>query len=381
MIINTPQIPTIDPSLSSNSSPHSIVGSLAALCHGAIAVRIATAYVVDSGAEALVRTLSEVDLPPCKVVLIAGLDFGITTPSALATLASAGVTVRIYSVSRTYHPKIYLALKPDAVEVLVGSANLSRAALQTSVEAALHVTVRTHAPLAADLMDFFDDIEADSKPLTDDFLAQYTATWVPSAQSNSGDDPQRFGRLSSSPHRPLGHSGGPPPPDGTLCGRSQDDMLLFAAWVHGMKEEQAASRLSMFSYVQTHVAPKSEEALQRAIEKSKNWRGDHRSGDYFLTSHGYSRMIQLFGPSPSPLPTNDSYEFTKTVRGHSVRVRVAEKTYKVSVDGRDKKGTDACTFLETQGVRFDGTVRRPRTILLWMLRDDFAWRRLPQWRL
>ena len=380
MTMSTPKISTIGPTLSSNSSSHSIADSLAALCRDASAVRIATAYLLQSGAEALVHALHEVELPPHKVLLITGLDFGITMPSALAALATAGVKVRIYSAPRTYHPKVYFALKPGVVEVLIGSANLSGPALKTNVEAVIHVTVQRHSPFAADLINFFDDIEAGSEPLTDDFLARYYAKWVPSAQSNSDDDPQQFSSLSSSPDRPLGRSGGPPPTDSIFTTLTQDEMLLRAGWVHGMAAKQAASRLSMFSYVQTHIAPKSEEALQRTIEGSEYWHGDHSSGNYVLTSKGYSRMVHLFGPPPSPLPTDDTYAFTKTFGKHSISVRVAEKAYKVSVDGQNKKGTTACEFLETRGVHFDGIERRPRTILSWMLGGGFTWKRLPRRR-
>ena len=181
--------------------------------------------------------------------------------------------------------------------------------------------------------------------------------------------------------RPLRNFGGPPKSSSITIGLSLNDMLLFAAWVHGMQKGQQANRLSMFSYVQTHIARKSEETLQGTIEKSEYWCGDGISGSYGLTAIGYAQMVQLFGQPPSPIETDDIYEFTKIVGEYSVCVRVDNKVYELSINGQSRKGTATCRFLEAQGISLPGTEKRPRTVLLWILQEDFNWRRLPRRRL
>lgn len=71
-----------------------------------------------------------------KVRLICTDQFGITDPSAVRAIQNAGAKVHVYTGPGVYHPKIYVAsytAKSD--RWVLGSANISRSALEFGVEA------------------------------------------------------------------------------------------------------------------------------------------------------------------------------------------------------------------------------------------------------
>jgi HKD family nuclease len=71
-----------------------------------------------------------------NVRLICTDQLGITDPAAVRAMQDAGVTVHAYTGTKIYHPKIFVASgggKP--ARWVLGSANLSQSALQSSVEA------------------------------------------------------------------------------------------------------------------------------------------------------------------------------------------------------------------------------------------------------
>nr|WP_247711092.1 phospholipase D-like domain-containing protein [Qipengyuania vesicularis] len=62
-------------------------------------------------------------------------QLGITDPKAVIAMQRAGVSIRAYDGSNVFHPKVVIVRNNGSDCVLVGSANLSRSALVSGVEA------------------------------------------------------------------------------------------------------------------------------------------------------------------------------------------------------------------------------------------------------
>lgn len=93
--------------------------------------RFAVAYVKENGVDMI---LEGVRGKPAK--LLCSFDMGITQLSGISKLIENGVEVRVYkSGVGTFHPKVWLFKTDKGWRALVGSANLTEAALVHNVEA------------------------------------------------------------------------------------------------------------------------------------------------------------------------------------------------------------------------------------------------------
>lgn len=94
---------------------------------------IAVSYVQFSGWELLKPIIGG---KARQVRLLCTDQFGVTDPAAVRAMQAAGVVVHVYTGAGVYHPKIYVAEFEGAPpRWILGSANLSRSALETGVEA------------------------------------------------------------------------------------------------------------------------------------------------------------------------------------------------------------------------------------------------------
>ena len=98
------------------------------------------AYVRENGVDVI---LEKIKNKPAK--LLCSLDMGITQLSGIKKLLENGVEVKIYKSNEgTFHPKIWLFNNNDNQwRMLIGSANLTRAALVDNVEASVLVEEQT----------------------------------------------------------------------------------------------------------------------------------------------------------------------------------------------------------------------------------------------
>ena len=171
-------------------------------------------------------------------------------------------------------------------------------------------------------------------------------------------------------------SGGPPPQSNLPIFRDNEEMLLFAAWVQGMSVDCSTHRLALFAFIQSHIANKSEENLQRTIEKSIYWIRAKR-GVYTLTQKGHSKMIDKFGMNGGRHNMINEYEFKRSYKGHifSAVVVYASGKIEARVDGASIKGVDACHTLDDLGVDFKVKSNSHTTKLLnWIIQDnDYSW--------
>jgi hypothetical protein len=104
-------------------------------------------------------------------------QLGITQPAAVERALQSGVQIRNYSGGAVYHPKVYLAhdrnLRPT--RFLLGSANLSTSAFNTSVEAGLLSDDRTGL---VTLRNWFDHLfDQRTEAFTPDRLREMEIKW------------------------------------------------------------------------------------------------------------------------------------------------------------------------------------------------------------
>ena len=96
-------------------------------------VRFVVAYVKENGVNMI---LDSVRGKPAK--LLCSLDMGITQLSGIGKLIENGVEVSVYAGTRgTFHPKVWLFKTGNKWSALIGSANLTGAALVDNVEASV----------------------------------------------------------------------------------------------------------------------------------------------------------------------------------------------------------------------------------------------------
>ncbi len=95
-------------------------------------IDLAVSYIQFSGWELLKPLIRGKE---SKVRVLCTDQLGITDPKAVADMQRAGVAIRAYSGSNVFHPKVVIVKKGGLTSVLVGSANLSRSALVSGVEA------------------------------------------------------------------------------------------------------------------------------------------------------------------------------------------------------------------------------------------------------
>jgi HKD family nuclease len=93
------------------------------------------AYVRENGVDVI---LDKMKNKPTK--LLCSLDMGITQLSGIKRLLENGIEVKVYKSNKgTFHPKIWLFGKSKKWKMLIGSANLTRAAFIDNVEASVLV--------------------------------------------------------------------------------------------------------------------------------------------------------------------------------------------------------------------------------------------------
>ena len=130
------------------------------------AIKVAVAYVKESGANLLVDALK--NLKEC--VIITSLDFGITELEGLERLRKAGCNVYIYDGNREFHPKVYLVDLGHKKFAIIGSSNLSEGAI-TGGNVEYNILVDDNEAVSK-VERFINDLLSISKPVTDELLSE-----------------------------------------------------------------------------------------------------------------------------------------------------------------------------------------------------------------
>lgn len=104
------------------------------LVQNAEQVSVAVSYVQLAGWELLKSQLNQGQIRSLRVICTD--QFGITDPAAVRAMIADGADVRAFvPTSVVYHPKLYLARqRQGGTRFMLGSANLSKSALETGIE-------------------------------------------------------------------------------------------------------------------------------------------------------------------------------------------------------------------------------------------------------
>jgi superfamily II DNA or RNA helicase/HKD family nuclease len=124
---------------------------------------------------------------------------GFNSPSAfheLLALKQIGISVRIHD-SGAFHPKGYVFRRPNGVTAILGSSNLTEAALIRNHEWNIRVTAAAESDLAEQFMKLLDGEIQRSSPLTPEWIADYALGWTapaPAPRRRIGSSPMVAGR-------------------------------------------------------------------------------------------------------------------------------------------------------------------------------------------
>lgn len=122
----------------------------------------------------------------CRKAFLTSFDYGLTEPRALEFLADIPNsevhianpdvrTVQGFRPAQAYHPKLFLFDGPDSVGYVVGSANLTQAALISNTEV---VSAGREVPGNCTWNYVWSELMRGSSPLTNELLREYRERWV-----------------------------------------------------------------------------------------------------------------------------------------------------------------------------------------------------------
>ena len=104
----------------------------------AISIDIIVSFLMESGVKLILKDLNHAIERGAKVRILTGNYLNITEPSALYMLKKHfgdRIDLRLYNVAnKSFHPKAYIFHNEDDSEIYIGSSNISRGALTSSIE-------------------------------------------------------------------------------------------------------------------------------------------------------------------------------------------------------------------------------------------------------
>lgn len=148
----------------------------------ASSIRIAVAFLMESGVHLLCPHLLEAAKRGVPIKVLTGCYLSVTEPSALYLLLNHledTVDIRFYENSiRVFHPKAYIIDYQDDGEIFVGSSNMSQSALKGGVEWNYRLRKQTMAEDYQRFSQVFDALFYHHAVLvTEERLKEYALTW------------------------------------------------------------------------------------------------------------------------------------------------------------------------------------------------------------
>ena len=145
-------------------------------------IDIIVSFLMESGVKMIVNDLKNAIERGVKIRILTGNYLGITQPQALYLLRRElgyNIDLRFYNVpNKSFHPKAYIFHYQIDGEIYVGSSNLSRGALTTSIEWNYRFTKSAHEEDFNYFYTTFCELfEEHAIPITDEVLANYSKVW------------------------------------------------------------------------------------------------------------------------------------------------------------------------------------------------------------
>ncbi|MHA1401734.1 MAG: phospholipase D-like domain-containing protein [Candidatus Heimdallarchaeaceae archaeon] len=137
----------------------------------------AIAYIKKAGIKEIITRLEKILEKKGKVRILTCLDFGLSDIDALRELLSlkdkGDLKLRIYfNKEGNFHPKVYLFKNKENNDIILGSYNLSRWAIETNIECAIH---QNNSDLFNDLSSYFQFLWRDSINLSNKLVEDYSS--------------------------------------------------------------------------------------------------------------------------------------------------------------------------------------------------------------
>lgn len=141
-------------------------------------IDIIVSFLMKSGAELILDELKNSNV---KIRILTSRYLNITEPEALYRLKSElkdNLDLRFYNLeNKSFHPKAYIFHKKNDSEIYIGSSNMSRGALTTSIEWNYHFKKSENIEDFSHFQSTFEKLFRDAIPATDDILNEYSKSW------------------------------------------------------------------------------------------------------------------------------------------------------------------------------------------------------------
>lgn len=146
-------------------------------------IDIIVSFLMESGVKLILKDLEQAISRGVKIRILTGNYLNITQPSALYLLRDKfGETIdlRFYNVShKSFHPKAYIFHSQGGSELYIGSSNVSRGALTSSVEWNYRLERIGNERDFDYFVDTFEELyESHSIEVTEEVLANYSKHWT-----------------------------------------------------------------------------------------------------------------------------------------------------------------------------------------------------------
>lgn len=145
-------------------------------------IDIIVSFLMESGVKMIVKDLKAAVERGVKIRILTGNYLGITQPQALYLLRKElgdTIELRFYNVpNKSFHPKAYIFHYQVDSEIYIGSSNLSRGALTTSVEWNYRFSKSVHEEDFNHFYNtFYELFEEHAIEITDEVLRDYSKVW------------------------------------------------------------------------------------------------------------------------------------------------------------------------------------------------------------
>ena len=142
-------------------------------------IDIIVSFLMESGVKLIIDDLKNSNL---KIRILTTRYLNITQPHALYHLKSElkdNLDLRFYSEPNSFHPKAYIFHSENDSEIYVGSSNMSKGALTTSIEWNYHFKESEKPNDFRHFQDTFEDLfNNHSIEVTDEVLRDYSKSWI-----------------------------------------------------------------------------------------------------------------------------------------------------------------------------------------------------------
>jgi len=164
------------------------------LFKGSQEVYIAVAFLKESGLNEIMAELRAYVIGGGACSIICGLDFGLTEPGALLAvrgLSEKNPLLKLYTHVTpdkriVFHPKCFMAIRQEEVEVIIGSANLTSGGLRNNNECSFQVKVEKATPFFTDMHLYFTNLLVEAKECSLLSIFQYKTFYDEQKKARKG---------------------------------------------------------------------------------------------------------------------------------------------------------------------------------------------------